>query len=108
MSGSILIRDKGSISLGSSIFDYLIEKIRASFHKDEEKYKNEIYRPFDEGGMPFISVKDQNIEGFFAFCRATERAYGEASKERSFPTYETVWRNLLDLLKSDSRYRESM
>jgi hypothetical protein len=104
MSGTILISEKKNLPLSTLTFDYLVERIRVAFKVDYIKYREEIYSPLDDGGMTFISLKDQEVKAFRAFCNATERAYSEASNEEGFPRYEDMWRTLLEMLKSDPRY----
>lgn len=105
MAGAILVSDKNGVSLNSLDFDYIIEKIRPHFQVGEELLREEIYSPVDEGGMSFISLKEQSDEGFKAFLRATSLALEHDEREQAFSARKKSWEELVMMLRADPRAR---
>jgi hypothetical protein len=102
MAGAFVIAEGKALSMSGVDFEYLVQAIRGAFLDDEEKIKTEIYRPLDEGGMDFISLREQDNSCFKVFFRATERAFCKASGVNR----KCLWDELITLLKSDPRYVE--
>jgi hypothetical protein len=102
MAGAIVIAEGKALSMSGVDFEYLVEAIRGAFLDDEENFRTEIYRPLDEGGMDFISLRKQDKSGFNAFFRATQGA----SSKVSGVDRKCLWDELITMLKSDPRYVE--
>lgn len=107
MAGAILVADKKGVSLSSVDFDYILEKTRTFFRDTEAAVRDEIFCPIDEGGMSFISMKDQGGEGFKAFLRATTLAFEQENKESPRSVHRAAWESLVQALQSDARASES-
>lgn len=103
MAGAILVAGNTGVSLNSLDFDYIIEKIRPRFNDGENFIMEQIYSPVDEGGMSFISLKEQNDDGFNAFLRAASIAYEIELKEQPLSAHRSSWDELIMVLRSDSR-----
>ena len=103
MAGAILISENNGVSLKSLDFDYIIEKIRPHFGVDEDLVREEIYSPVDDGGMSFISLKEQNDDGFNAFFRAASIVYESELREQPLSARRSSWDELMMALRSDPR-----
>jgi len=107
MAGFISIAKGKGVSIGTSGFDYVVERTRRCFRPDEQAIQGEIYGPLDDEGMSLIEVDTQGEAGFNAFCRATELAYAEAVRDDPGNVPNSVWQELLRALQSDPRWRGS-
>jgi hypothetical protein len=105
MAGAILVAENIGISLNSSAFDHIIEKIRPNFGSGEDFFRDEIYSPVDDGGMSFISLREQNSDGFNAFVRAASIAYEREIGQQALSYYRHSWDELMTALRSDPRAR---
>lgn len=103
MAGTILVDDDSGLATSTVEFDYLVERIRHAFTKDDERFLQQIYEPLDEGGMTFISLTDTGVEGFRAFVRAAKQACSRAATEEGFAQHRKQWADLLDILERDPR-----
>lgn len=104
MAGTILVNDQSGLGTSTFEFDYLVERIRQAFAKDEEGFLQEIYRPLDEGGMTFVSLSQVGSDGFRAFARAARLACSRAATEEGFEHHRARWAELLHILERDPRY----
>jgi len=89
------------VSLNSLDFDYIIEKIRLK--NSENLVRDEIYSPVDDGGMSFISLKEQDSDGFNVFVRAALIAYESEISEHPLSSHRSSWDELMTALRSDPR-----
>ncbi len=105
MAGSIIVSKELRFPVSSLQFDYLAERIRAGFDFEGQAYLKEIYSPMDEGGMDFISVKNENEAAFKSFVLAVLKAKEAASTEDSYATFGGLWEGLLAKIRLDERYR---
>ncbi len=103
MAGAIIVSENGSMSLNSLDFGYIIEKIRSSFRAGEELIRDEIYSPIDDGGMSFISLKEQSTDAFNAFFRAASLSYERELSEQERSARKSSWDELMMVLRSDPR-----
>jgi hypothetical protein len=103
MAGAILLAENNGVSLNSLDFDHIIEKIRPNFRDSEDLVRDEIYSPVDDGGMSFISLKEQSPDGFNAFFRAALIAYESETGEQPLSSYRSSWDELMTALRSDPR-----
>jgi hypothetical protein len=103
MAGTILVDDDCGLATSTIEFDYLVERIRQAFAKNDEKFMQEIYEPLDEGGMTFISLTDTGVDGFRAFVRAAKQACSRAAAEEGFAQHRKQWTELLEILERDPR-----
>lgn len=106
IAGAILISDSDGISLSSSDFDYIIEKIRDNFNDDEAGLREEIYGPVDDEGFSFISLSGHAHDGFNAFVRAAFIAYENEIKAQPLSARRRLWDELMMALRSDPRFKE--
>ena len=107
MAGAILLAENNGVSLNSLDFDHIIEKIRPNFRDSEDLVRDEIYSPVDDGGMSFISLKEQNSDGFNAFVRAALIAYESEISEQPLSSHRSSWDELMTALRSDPRTENS-
>lgn len=105
MAGTILVSEGKGISLSSVDFDVLVEKIRPCFREEEGAIRDIIYEPVDEGGLAYISLKEQNTEGFNAFVRAAQSAYRIVSEQFDAAQRSAMWDELLHALEADPRFQ---
>lgn len=103
MAGAILVANNVGVSMNSVDFDYITEKIRSNFNKEEAAIREEIYSPVDDGGLSFISLTEQSDNGFNAFVRAASIAYESELKERPKPERWKCWDELMRTLRADPR-----
>ncbi len=112
MAGYIHITDDIGLSMSSISFNAIVEFPRKFFDSNSKEVEVEIYEPIDEGGMNFISLAEQDIEGFMVFYQAINLAYEESRKlgycgnldKQFFEMVMNTWKELLDLLKADPRF----
>lgn len=103
MAGEILLAENKGVSFNSLDFDHIIEKIRPNFRAGEDLVRDEIYSPVDDGGMSFISLKEQGADGFNAFFRAASIAYESEIGERPLSPHKSSWDELMMTLRDDPR-----
>ena len=85
-------------------FDYLVERVRSQFESSHTHIREKVYFPMDEGGMTFISAEPLNADGFGAFTRAVMKAKTAAQGEETFSSFQNVWDELIEKLRSDPRF----
>ncbi len=102
MAGSIIVSRGVLVSLNTLGLSYLIERIRVEFDEQAYAYRTSIYVTWDEQGMPFIALAEQDPKGFDAFAKATKRAYDKEREQASF--LEPLWNELISKLVADPRY----
>ena len=103
MSGTILISSGRGVPLSGWAFRYFIEAIRKQLlNIGGERFLREIFFGSDEAFSGFISVVEQDAEGFALFYRATHLASLEEPEDDK--AGRAVWQNLLDILRSDPRW----
>lgn len=112
MAGYIDIDEQRGFSLGSIPFMNIVDLTRESFKPNEEKYIEEIYDIYDNGGQDIISLEEQNSEGFNIFFKATNTSYqtykqkfehGSLKSEFAKITLD-CWQEFIDILRNDKRY----
>lgn len=107
MAGAILLGIGNGVSLKSVDFDYIVEKIRLNFREAESAIREEIYSPVDDGGLSFISLEEQDSDGFNAFVRAASSAYEQELKAQPLSSHRFSWEELMKALESDPRARKT-
>lgn len=105
MAGAILVSAKNSLSFNSLDFDHIIEKIRPHFRDVDELVRAAIYSPVDEGGMSFISLKEQSTDGFNAFLQAAALGLESDLREQPLSARKNSWDALMAMLRADPRAR---
>lgn len=108
MAGFISIAEGKGVSIGTPGFNYVVERTRRFFKPEDRAIQGEIYGPLDDEGMSLIAVDTQGVEGFNAFCRATELAYAEAASEDPHNVPHSVWQELLQVLRRDPRWTDAV
>ncbi|WP_145477518.1 hypothetical protein [Stenotrophomonas rhizophila] len=104
MAGAILIGEMGDISIGTIPFALIVNRIRSTFLPGEIAVRNKVFSPIDDGGMNFISAIDLSSDEFHAFAAAVEEVYRARNIEGNLIVHESVWREIIDAIKMDSRY----
>ena len=104
MAGAIFISKELRLPVSTSQFDYLVKHLADAFLSDEQDIREEVFRPFEEGGMDFITAEALNVGAFAKFCAAATRAYQIARSEEVFPVYEQLWEDLQKLIRADIRF----
>lgn len=112
MSGYVHITHDTGLSMSTISFNAIVEFPRRYFDSSLKELESQIYEPVDEGDMDFISLIEQDSEGFMAFYKALSTAYAESEKtgkcgnldSQFFEMVMVTWKQLLDLLESDSRF----
>ncbi|SRR5258706_7065044 len=104
MAGAILISPEVGVSTNTFGLSLIAEKTREHLRKSGNSAAiKEIYRPYDEEYMSFISLIDQDESVFNAFYIATKKAYELALAEKG--TTLPDWEELLTTLQADPRWR---
>lgn len=104
MAKAILVSQGVTIPLSTFGFFYLIDKIRKEFLPEQVATADNIFRPHDEEGMPFISLKEVGVEGFRVFVSAAQRANFAAQKDDNYSELQKIWTELFDFLSEDARF----
>jgi len=103
MAGAILISERLGISLNSSDFDDIIEKIRENFADGALSIRDAIYAPIDEGGMSFVSLTEQGDTALLAFLHAAEAAYEKELQTGRLFSRKALWDALMSALRGGVR-----
>lgn len=104
MAKAIIVSQGVVVSLSTFGFFYLTDKIRKEFLPEQAAIVENIFKPHDEEGMPFISLKDVGVEEFGAFVEAAKRADFVAKKDDNYNELEKLWTELFDYLSEDDRF----
>jgi|GEM_PF-2244749 len=103
MAGAILVSRGNGISMGGPAFRYMIEAIRAQMLASQgARYIPSIYFGHDESASDFISIVEQEANGFNWFYDAVLAASVASAGEG--PEFFDLWNELLDLLRADPRW----
>ncbi|MFT3728246.1 MAG: hypothetical protein QM759_10525 [Terricaulis sp.] len=103
MAGGIDISKEAGVSIGGGAFRTIIEQIRSEIIRSGgEAHIRKIYHGNDEACLNFISVRDQDQEGFNLFYRAAVAASESAA--RTHPEDSNIWSELLTKLRADPRH----
>ena len=105
MGGSIFISDSAQIPLSTRQFDYVVERVRAQLNPSEMDVIEKVYLPLDGHGMMCISAESLNAQEFSTFSNAVLNAKTAAQAEESFSRFEGVWKEVLEMLQRDTRFR---
>ena len=113
MAGFIHIKDEDGFSLGSIAFNAIVEFSRSYFREEDEAIISAIYSPLDTGGFDMVTLNEQSEEGFNAYYYGIKKAYDDCTQkgrcgdlaEESFEMVMNTWKDLLDKLTSDERFK---
>jgi hypothetical protein len=110
MAGSIRISSEPRVglSLSSSGFDYLTDRIWDQFDPAFSGIRDEIYLPRVQEQM-FIKIPDRDLIAFRAFVDAAmkgKEADPNANDQGALHPYYELWDKLIAKLMQDSRYAQ--
>ena len=104
MAGSIVFGEGNSVGLSTFQFNRIADIIRDAFLPGEEDLCAEVFSPFDEGAMNFISAVLLPADQYLIFCSVIERTYS-ASKESGHALIgELFWVRIFSAMVRDPRY----
>jgi hypothetical protein len=110
MSGDIIINKDTVFSLGSGGFDRIIDSVRKKFRSEDAQYTEDIFEWYDQGVLS-ITLADKGPDHLNVFYDATLNAYGDwvnssaSSTDPWIVSLTPYWERLLNLLRSDPRWR---
>lgn len=104
MAGAILINEVDGVSMSGVEFGHITQAIRSLLQRQSPDILEEVYRPLDEGGMEFVSLKALDRKAFAVFFEAARRAYGVEQSENPDSPFKGAWREFLERLLADSRF----
>ena len=104
MAGAIFISKELRLPVSTSQFDYFVKHLEDAFLSDEQDIRKEVFRPFEEGGMDFITAEALDVGAFGKFCAAVSRAYQSARSKEAFPVYQPLWEDLQKRIRADIRF----
>ena len=112
MAGYVHITNEVGLSMSTISFNAIVEFPRIYFDSSSKGFESEIYEQIDEGKMDFISLIEQDSHGFMTFYKALSLAHDESEKsgrcgnldEQFFEMVMKTWKELLCLLRNDTRF----
>jgi len=108
MAGAFLINQINGISMSGVEFTHITEAIRDLLKNQSQESLEAAYRPMDEGGMDFVSLKALDRKQFAAFYDAACKAYGNEQRKSLDSPFKISWQNLLDCLATDPRLEKNI
>jgi hypothetical protein len=103
MAGTILISDKKGLAVSTIDFDYFAKQIEVPLTNLDQIIFDEVYSPYNEGGMTFITAEELSDISFGIFARAVKKAYLNSTTEERFIKYQELWDKLLKIVQDDER-----
>lgn len=112
MAGYVHITNEIGLSMSTISFNAITELSRVNFKVELKRYELEIYSPVDEGEMDFISLIEQEQEGFMAFYEALAQTYDNCKQVgrcgaldgQFYGMVMGTWEELLSLMEQDKRF----
>ena len=103
MAGTILISDEKGLAVSTKDFDYFTKRIEVPLANLDQVLFDEVYAPYNEGGMTFISAEELGKKSFGIFSQAVKKAYFDSTKEECFVKYQELWDELIKIVQEDER-----
>ena len=98
-----MISAKLGVSLSSTDFDDIIEKLRENFADGALSIRDAIYAPIDEGCMSFVSLTEQGDTALLAFLHAAEATYEKELESGRLFSRKASWDELMSALRGGVR-----
>lgn len=112
MAGYVHITTEAGLSMSSISFNAVIEYPRKYFNSSSKEIELAIYESVDKGEMDFISLIEQDSDGFMVFYKVLTSAYKECESvgicgsldAQFYGMVMKTWAELLGLMEQDERF----
>lgn len=106
MAGSMVFSGDNAVGMSTFQFRCFARLMRDAFLPGEEDVLEEVFSPFDEGGLNYLSATDLEDAKYLILCDAINRAHIAGRENGDELIDEGLWAEMLGAMVRDARYTQ--